>query len=211
MAYPTNPAPASLFPPARPRGSLAGRLIAALLRPLVMGRIAAFERRYRYRMDYARQLYDASPAAFWQLAKLFGIAGGVPGLSPAMLVAAKFAATRREDCGPCAQLVLDLALEAGVPAAALRALVAGDATAMPEDMRLAWRYAEAALARDPESETHARALGERLGPQAVAGVALALGVARTFPTLKYALGHGRSCQRLVVGADNAGGGEAQTR
>lgn len=189
-----------------------GGLLAALLRPLLMRRIAAFERRYGYDMGYARLLYEASPRAFWQLARLFGMAGGTPALSPAMRVAAKFAATRREDCGPCAQLVLDLALEDGVPAAALRALIAGDVAAMPEDMGLAWRYAEAALARGPELDRHAQRLAERHGPGVVAEVALVLSVARCFPTLKYALGHGHSCQRLRIGADDNAPqqGEART-
>lgn len=200
--------PPAFDPRARARP---GGLLTALLRPLVMWRIAAFERRYRYRMDYARQLYEASPGAFWQLGRLFGIAGRVPGLNPTMLVAAKFAATRREDCGPCAQLVLDLALDAGVPLAALHALLAGDQAAMPADMRLAWCYAEAALGRTPDLDHHAQALAAQQGPQAVAGVAMALSAARCFPTLKYALGQGQHCQRLTLSPDNAAPKEATAR
>lgn len=174
------------------------RLLALLMRPWVMRGLGAFERRYRYDMRYARELFEASPRAFLQLNRLFAVARFAPGLSPAMLAAAKFAATRREDCGPCSQLALDMAREAGVPPALLRALVAGDENAMSADMRRAWRYAQAALDHDAALPVHAEALRLHHGASALSSLALALTVARCFPALKYALGHGQSCQRLVI-------------
>jgi|GEM_PF-1145571 len=94
-----------------------------LLRPIVHWRLARFERRYRYDMSYARELFELSPRAFLQFSKLFGLAAFAQDLPPALLYAAKFAATRHEDCGPCSQLMLDMALQAGVPRPALQALL----------------------------------------------------------------------------------------
>lgn len=39
----------------------------------------------------------------------------------------------------------------------------------------------------------------RWGRRGLASLALALASARVFPTVKYALGHGRACTRVVVG------------
>lgn len=173
-------------------------MLEALLRPLVFWRLRGFERRYDYSMAYARDLFDASPKAFFQYAKLLDMAGFAQNCSPAMLTAVRFAATRQEDCGPCSQLMLDMGQEAGVPDAALQALIAGDERAMPDDMLLAWRYAQAALRHDADLPLLAEALRERHGPRALASLALALVSARSFPTLKYALGQGQSCQRLTL-------------
>lgn len=173
-------------------------ILRPLLRPFVARRCAAFERRYRYDMSYARDLFEASPRAFLQFAKFFGPATFAQDLTPAMLYAAKFAAARHEDCGPCVQLVLDMAAEAGVPRELRAALIANDATAMPGDMALAWRYAHAAVAHDAELPALRDAIVAAHGPRALASLALALVASRTFPAIKYALGHGRTCQRLSV-------------
>lgn len=173
-------------------------ILRPLLRPFVARRCAAFECRYGYDMAYARELFEASPRAFLQFAKFFGPASFSQDLTPAMLHAAKFAAARRDDCGPCAQLVLDMAAEAGVPRDLRAALVANDVAAMPADMALAWRYAQAAVAHAPELPDLRDAVVAAHGRRALASLALAVVASRTFPALKYALGHGRSCQRLSV-------------
>ncbi|MEJ6003125.1 hypothetical protein [Paucibacter soli] len=172
-------------------------LAKLLLRPIVRWRLARFERRWRYDMGYARELFELSPQAFLQFSKFFGLAAFAQDLPPALLYAAKFAATRHEDCGPCSQLMLDMALAAGVPRADLQALVAEDEGAMPAELRLGWRFAQAALAHQPElAELHAELHAEVLrlhGPRALASLALAVVVARSFPAIKQALGQGRSC------------------
>ncbi|WIT13514.1 hypothetical protein PFX98_07840 [Paucibacter sediminis] len=175
-------------------------MFEGLLRPIVHWRLARFERRYRYDMSYARELFELSPRAFLQFSKLFGLAAFAQDLPPALLYAAKFAATRHEDCGPCSQLMLDMALQAGVPRPALQALLAEDEAAMPAEMRLGWRYARAALAHAPALAELREELLRLHGPRALASLALAVVVARSFPALKHALGRGQSCTRLELGA-----------
>ena len=51
-----------------------------------------------------------------------------------------------EDCGPCTQLAIDMAQRGGVDPAILRAVVARDVTAMPFEVALAVRFAEASSA-----------------------------------------------------------------
>jgi hypothetical protein len=40
---------------------------------------------------------------------------------------------------------------------------------------------------------------ERWSPRALVSLAFAITAARMYPTMKYALGHGRACQRISVG------------
>jgi hypothetical protein len=96
-----------------------------MLRRLLKGRIEAFERQYDYDMAYGHEMLSASLPAllrFWQAGRLAQYSDGVPTTA---LFAARFATAMAEDCGPCAQLVVTMAEQAGVPATTLRAIVAG--------------------------------------------------------------------------------------
>ncbi|MEJ6006697.1 hypothetical protein WG899_14165 [Paucibacter sp. AS339] len=171
----------------------------SLARALTHASLARFERRYDYDLGYVRELFELSPQAFLQFSEFFGLSAFAQDLPPEMLFAAKFAATRHEDCGACSQLMLDMAQEAGVPTPLLNALIAEDAAAMSPPMRLAWRYAQAALARDSIALATLRAEVTQLhGPRAMASLALAVVVARSFPAMKHALGVGHSCARLSL-------------
>ena len=41
-----------------------------------------------------------------------------------------------------------------------------------------------------------------MGPARPRGLAFAMAAARVYPTVKYALGHGKACTRLVVGGES---------
>ena len=120
------------------------------------------------------------------------------------LAAAGVATTLAEDCGPCVQIGLDMAAKAGVPPAVLRAIVAGDEAAMGDAASLGYRFAQAVLSRDLEAADAARdEVRRRWGRRAVVDIALAVTTARLYPTVKYALGHGRACSRIVVAGEVA--------
>jgi hypothetical protein len=85
----------------------------------------------------------------------------------------------------------------------LRAILAADETAMGPDAALAYAFARASLARDvARADPLREAIVRRWGEKGLMAIALSLTAARLYPTLKYALGHGRSCSKVVVaGAD----------
>jgi hypothetical protein len=107
----------------------------------------------------------------------------------------------QEDCGPCTQLGIDMAQQGGVDPAVLRAIVARDVAAMPEDVALSVRFAEAALARSPEADGLRDEVVRRFGQRGLISLAFAMLAARMYPTLKYALGHGQACTRLTIGGE----------
>lgn len=93
-----------------------------LLAPLVRAQTLKFERRYRYDTHYLRHLFRLSPRAFLRFRHVLDNANFHDGVPAVALYTVKFLSISREDCGPCAQLTLDQAREAGVPTAALQAL-----------------------------------------------------------------------------------------
>ena len=172
-----------------------------MLRWLMGGFIDRFEKRYDYDASYMRDLLEADPAAFLAFSKVQGL-GGYRKAPPRALVAARLVGTLAEDCGPCTQIVVRMAEEEGLPPAVLKAILTGDEAAMGPDAALAWRFARASLARDIEAADPLRdEIVRRWGAKALAAIALGLASARVYPTVKYALGHGKACSRVQIGGE----------
>ncbi len=174
-----------------------------MLRALLSRQVRSMERRYDYDAGYMRDVLAVSP---WTLLK-FGLVASLGHgrrAPPAALAAAGIVGTLAEDCGPCTQISVDIASRAGVEPGVLRAILAGDEAAMGEAAALAWRFARACLARDMVGADPLRdEIVRRWGQGGLVDIGLALTTARMYPTLKYALGHGKACSRVTVGGEPA--------
>ena len=167
--------------------------------------VGRMERRYGYDASYLRDLAKADPAAFRKfiLATFFANhAGGIP--APARY-AAKIVATRAEDCGPCTQLAVDMALEDGVPAEVVSAILSDDEPAMGMEAAIGWRFAKGLTEHRTDLLDAASAEAERLwGTRGRTGLAVAVTGSRLYPTLKAGLGHAKACQRIAVAGRTIG-------
>lgn len=169
-----------------------------MLKVILSRQLDRFERTWSYDASYLRRLLAVSPASLLKFSLVSSMAprDAVP---PPALAAVQLVATLSEDCGPCVQLVVDMAAAAGVAPEVLRAILSGDQDAMGQDAGMAWRYARATLDRDlPTADRLREEILNRWGERGLAALALALTTARLYPTLKYALGHGGTCARVVV-------------
>jgi hypothetical protein len=172
-----------------------------MLKWIIRNRLAAFERKYDYDMSYAREILAADTRAFFAFSKIMGISSYRRDVPKTMYWAAKLAGTVGEDCGPCTQLVVAMALEDGVDAKVISAVLANNEAVLPADAKLGVAFARAALAHAPEADEHRAAIAKLHGPRAIVSLAFAICAARFFPTIKYALGHGKACQRVVVAGE----------
>ncbi len=159
--------------------------------------IDRFGDRYDYDATYMHEILDVSIRAFLKLAMAQAMNAHREGLPADTLFAARITAVRFEDCGPCAQLVVNMALEAGVAAATVRAIVGRDFDAMGEDAALGVAFADAVLAHNATDEMRARAL-TRYGERGLVTLAYAIAATRIYPTMKRVLGHAHTCERLRV-------------
>jgi hypothetical protein len=170
----------------------------------ILGRfISGMEKDWNYDASYMRDILAASP---WTFLKFGMVTAVVPrrDAPAAALAAAGLVGTLSEDCGPCTQISLDMAAKAGVKPEVLRAILAGDEAAMGDSAALAYRFAKASLERRlEEADALREEVLRRWGHKGLVAVALALTTARMYPTVKYALGHGRSCSRVTVAGDAA--------
>ena len=170
-----------------------------MVRWLLRRMAEAFERKWHYDASYLKEIIDISPRAAWMFARATSLGNYRRDVPVAALFAAGITAVRAEDCGPCTQLAATMAERQGVPAAVLRAILTDDVAAMPEDVELAWRFAGATLAHDAAADGYRREIVKRWGPRAVVTLAFAITTARMYPTVKYAMGHGQICSRVIVG------------
>ena len=161
--------------------------------------IARFERDWQYDAGYLRDIVDASPRAAWLFSRVTALGQFRRDVPLEAWCAAGITAVRHEDCGPCTQLAVTMAERAGVSPDVLRAVLADDPRAMSSDAALAWRFTRATLAHDAAADDYRAVIVERWGRRALVSLAFAITTARLYPTVKYALGHGKACMRVVVG------------
>ena len=169
-----------------------------VFRWLLRRTVGAFERKWGYDASYLKEIIDISPRAAWMFTRATSLGTYRHDVPVAALFAAGITAVRTEDCGPCTQLATAMAERQGVSPAVLRAILTDDVDAMPEDVALTWRFTRATLAHDPAADGYRRQIVERWGPKAVITLAFAMTTARMYPTVKYAMGHGQICSRIVV-------------
>jgi alkylhydroperoxidase family enzyme len=163
--------------------------------------IGAFERTWNYDARYLYDILEASPRAarlFWRVASLGQYRRDIPIEAWA---AASITAVRHEDCGPCTQLAVTMAERAGVSPEVLGAVLKDNPERMPADVALVWRFTRASLAHDVAADEYRDAIVTRWGPRALVSLAFAMAAARVYPTVKYALGHGKACTRVIVGGE----------
>lgn len=161
--------------------------------------VERFGDRYGYDVQYMRDMLDSAPALFVGLGRISSVARKPRYTSTSAFFAAKIVGALSEDCGPCVQLVVDMAREAGMDDGEIRAVVSGEIQGLPEDTRLG---AELALeiCRASDRLTRARqAVQVRWGPAGVAELSLTVALARLYPTLKRGMGYAQRCEQVHVG------------
>jgi hypothetical protein len=161
--------------------------------------IDKFERDWKYDGSYMRDIIDASPRAAWLFSRAAAIGHFRRDVPIEPWYAAGITAVRHEDCGPCTQLGVVMAERAGVSPSVLRAVLTDNPDAMPADVALVWKFTRATLAHDVAADEYREAIVQRWGQRALVSLAFAITASRIYPTVKYALGHGKACTRVVVG------------
>jgi hypothetical protein len=160
--------------------------------------IAKFELDWNYDATYMRDMVDASPRAAWLFSRVTALGRFRRDVPIEAWSAAGITAVRHEDCGPCTQLAVAMAERAGVNPAVLRAVLEDDAEAMPPGVALVWKFTRATLAHAAAADEYREAIVNRWGRRALLSLTFAITAARIYPTVKYALGYGKACTKVVV-------------
>jgi alkylhydroperoxidase family enzyme len=167
----------------------------------VKRRLDAFQREWNYDLDYAREMLDAggieAVMPMWSLEKISAYRRDCPRDA---YHAARIVAARAADCGPCLQLSVRMAEREGMAAQMITAVLTHDRAAMTDDVRLAYDFARAVLARDGWDQPARERIVERFGRRALIALSYGIALAGFYPAFKYAYGAAHACQRIAVGS-----------
>ncbi|MEQ8301516.1 MAG: hypothetical protein RH945_13325 [Hyphomonas sp.] len=170
-----------------------------MIRWILNRQARAFGQRYEYDTAYMHDVINTSPKAGLRMAA-FPYATGFrgPPVAGEIMAGAMLASTLDGDCGPCAQLVVNMVTQAGGNPAKLRLCTEGrDAEA--GDVGLGFRFAKAAISGDPVVDDLRDEIEARFGKEAVVAVSFAAATGRWYPVFKRGLGHGAACTQLQIG------------
>jgi hypothetical protein len=160
--------------------------------------LRGFAKRYGYDTSYAEAMLDQAPSAFFKLAPLMKAADHREAVPVETSFAAKLTGALAEDCGPCTQLCVDMALEAGMAKDQIEAVLRRNVKAMTPAVALGFQFADAIVRRSVEDDTFREAVRARWGDKGVIDLAMGLQMGRLFPMMKLALGYAKECRRVSV-------------
>jgi hypothetical protein len=173
-----------------------------MLKSFLHKHIRRMEQRFAYDAGYLHGVVDVSPAAFFKFARAQRLGHYRQSVTKDAWYAAKLAAALSEDCGPCAQLCVDMALADGVAAAKLAALLRGDIEQSGEDAALGYYYGMAVATNADTALSLVERVRLRFGAKGLLSLAFAVTSLRMYPTLKRGLGQGATCTTIVVSDAN---------
>ena len=164
------------------------------------------ERKLRVPADYLGRMGESSFSGFLKFLMFLPLARHCRRTNRALAHAARIVATQHEDCGPCVQIAVNVALDEGMEPQVILAVLERDHERMEDAVGLVVRFAEGVLARDGSEEAARREIEARFGATVLTELSLAIATARVFPTVKRGLGFARSCSSTRIAVEPSGGG-----
>ena len=160
--------------------------------------LRSFSKRYGYDTSYMETMLKESPAAFFKFTPVMKAAAHREVIPLDVSFAAKITGAMAEDCGPCTQLCVDMALEAGMAKDQIEAVLRRDVSAMSPEAALGFRFADAVVHHAMDDDEYRDAVRARWGEKGVIDLAIGLQMGRLFPMIKLALGYAKECRRVSV-------------
>lgn len=148
-------------------------------------------------MDYAYHLRDVFPSRLWRFTAIKFVEGPRKYTPPNVFHAAGLAAAMVEDCGPCVQIHVNLALQEHVNADELWALVSGKLDLASPDARLAFQYGDA-VSRGALADEWRDQIRAKWGERGLIELAFVVATARFYPAVKRGMGYAHTCERVIV-------------
>ncbi|MCE9619477.1 MAG: hypothetical protein K8R92_06175 [Planctomycetes bacterium] len=148
-------------------------------------------------MDFAYHLRDVAPSWLWRFSMIKLVEGQRKYTPAEVYHSAGMAAAMVEDCGPCVQIHVNLALKDGVKGDVLRLLAARRLESVPPQVALAFRYGEA-VAKGERTDDMRELIRKLWGEKGLIELAFLIATARFYPGLKRGLGFAHTCERVVV-------------
>lgn len=154
--------------------------------------------KYDYDVKYQQDILRNDLFGFFKFMGFQTMASHSTGVPTTVLYAARIRAILFEDCGPCAQLSINMALEAKVSPEIIDAIINLQLELLPSDVSLVVQFTEFVLSHNPEADELRDQIKSLWGEQGLITISFAISSYRVYPALKYAMGYGKACSQLQV-------------
>ncbi len=169
------------------------------MRKLITRRLLGrFSKRYGYDAAYMESMLDDAPSAFFKFARIMAVASHRAVTPPEAYYAAKLVAAMAEDCGPCTQLVVNMAREAGVASDQIKAVLIQRVGAMSNATSIGFRFGRGLCDRSDDLDEVRERVRAEWGDPAVIELSLCVAIGRVFPMTKTGMGFAKACTQVEV-------------
>jgi hypothetical protein len=165
---------------------------------LLARKVAQFERDNHYDMGYARAMLDANPGALITLHRAGAMAQYRGPLPASAHFGARLVAALHDDCGPCLQLGVTMALRAGVPNDVVTHILCDEPTG-DGDVDLVVHFSRSVLSKAADESELREQIVQRFGQDGLTAIALSIAGVRIYPMLKAVLGYAECYPSVQVG------------
>lgn len=160
--------------------------------------IRAAEHGLGVELPYMREIARVAPDLLGQLERIRGAAEYPRHVPTEVRHLAALGATMAQDCGPCVQIGVNLALADGVDPAVLRSALGLSGEPLEDEQADALAFGRAVGEQAVETDPLRRRLRERFGDAGVVSLSWAIAVAQFYPVLKRAMGFAQTCSAFGV-------------
>ncbi|WP_104402528.1 hypothetical protein [Vibrio penaeicida] len=160
--------------------------------------LLSMKNRYDYDVRYMQDILNTDFKAFLKFMGFQTMSSHSGDLPAAPLFAARLRAIIWDDCGPCTQLIVNMALESEVPSDMVRAIVDRDLDSLPEDIALVVEFTDFVLAHNPEADDLREKIVALWGKKGLIAIGFGISSSRVYPAFKYTMGYGKTCSRVTV-------------
>jgi hypothetical protein len=172
-----------------------------MFKSFVKKQLQAFGRRWGYDTRYMQEIVDEAGVAAVMPLQALGKLGGYRKVPADVYAGATLTASKAADCGPCLQLGVRMAEDAGVNPQTIRAILERDYAKLSKETLLGVELALGTIARDDTGEEARAQILRRWGRAGLVSLGYGIVAAQAYPTFKYAIGHGRACQRVSIAGE----------
>lgn len=169
-----------------------------MIRYLLNKTLLSMKKRYDYDVGYMQDILKTDLKTFLKFMAFQTMSAHSGNLPPVPLFAARLRAIIWDDCGPCTQLIVNMALEAGVDPDIIRGIINKELNDLPEEIALVARFTDLVLAHNPEADDLRDKILERWGKEGLITISYAISSTRVYPAIKYTLGYGKTCSRIQI-------------
>ncbi len=160
--------------------------------------IAFFKAHYHYDTTYMEEMLSHSPRSYEVFENFLPMATFCHKALLDAINVARITAIIHQDCGTCAQLYVDLALEAGLDKEIVKEVVYHQGQNLPTHLKDLYDFTLTVSANEMIDEALYAKINAHYSKEVLMEISLAIAATKVFPTIKRVLNLAQSCSLIHV-------------